>query len=87
MTKPKRRLKMQKIRTDMDIGQNIQRLRMNAGLTQEQTIARLQFMDVIVSKSTYAKIETNRMNIKVSELVALSKIFNADISQFFEGLC
>lgn len=77
---------MQKIRPDMDIGQNIQRLRNNAKLTQEQTIARLQLMSIEVSKSTYAKLETNRMNIKVSELVALSKIFKADISEFFEGL-
>lgn len=77
---------MQKIRPDMDIGQNIQRLRNNAGLTQEQTVAQLQLMNLEISKSTYAKLETNRMNIKVSELVALCKIFEADISEFFEGL-
>lgn len=77
---------MQKIRPDMDIGQNIQRLRSNAGLTQEQTVAQLQLMNLEISKSTYAKLETNRMNINVSELVALCKIFEADISEFFEGL-
>lgn len=77
---------MQKIRPDMDIGQNIQRLRKNEGLTQEQTVAQLQLMNLEISKSTYAKLETNRMNIKISELVALCKIFNADISDFFEGL-
>ena len=66
---------MQKIRPDMDIGHNIQTLRKAAGLTQEQTVARLQLMDIQISKSTYAKIETNRMNIRVSELVALNKIF------------
>jgi len=77
---------MQKIRPDMDIGQNIQRLRNNAGLTQEQTVAQLQLMNLEISKSTYAKLETNRMNIKVSELVALCKIFDADISEFFKGL-
>lgn len=70
----------------MDIGQNIQRLRNNAGLTQEQTVAQIQLMNLEISKSTYAKLETNRMNIKVSELVALCKIFDADISEFFEGL-
>lgn len=77
---------MQKIRPDMDIGQNIQRLRNNAGLTQEQTVAQIQLMNLEIFKSTYAKLETNRMNIKVSELVALCKIFDADISEFFEGL-
>lgn len=39
-----------------------------------------------MSKSTYAKLETNRMNIKVSELIALSKIFHPDINTFFSRL-
>lgn len=77
---------MQKIRPDMDIGGNIQHLRQTAGITQDQTIAQLQLMGIEISKSTYAKIETNRMNIKVSELVALSKIFHVDIAEFFKGL-
>lgn len=77
---------MQKIRPDMDIGRNISYLRQRAGLTQDQTIARLQLMGIKISKSSYAKIETNRMNIKVSELIALCKIFCADISEFFQGL-
>src|SRR5699024_6802099 len=77
---------MQKIRPDMDIGHNIQRLRRNANMTQEQVVAHLQLMGIEISKSTYAKLETNRMNIKVSELVALSKIFDDDISEFFSGL-
>ena len=77
---------MQKLRPEMDIGHNIQRLRKNAGLTQDQTVAKLQLMGLEISKSTYAKIETNRMNIRVSELVALSQIFNAQFNDFFEGL-
>ena len=77
---------MQKIRPDLDIGHNIQRLRKAAGMTQDQAVAKLQLMGLNISKSTYAKLETNRMNIKVSELVALSKIFDADIAEFFSGL-
>ena len=77
---------MQKIRPDMDIGHNISRLRQRAGLTQDQTVARLQLMGIKISKSSYAKIETNRMNIKVSELTALCKIFHANISEFFQDL-
>lgn len=77
---------MQKIRPDMDIGQNIQYQRKKSGLTQDQTIAQLQLLGIEISKSTYAKIETNHMNIKISELVALCKIFHANISDFFEGL-
>lgn len=77
---------MQKIRPDMDIGQNIQIARRKAGLTQDQVIAQLDFKGIRVSKSTYAKIETNRMNIKVSELVALAVIFEVEIQDFFKNL-
>lgn len=77
---------MQKLRPDMDIGHNIQRLRKKTGLTQDQTVAKLQLMGLEISKSTYAKLETNRMNIRVSELVALSRIFGAQFNDFFDGL-
>lgn len=77
---------MQKIRPDLDIGRNISALRNAAHLTQDQTIAKMQVMGIEISKSTYAKIETNRMNIKVSELVALKRIFGVDFNAFFENL-
>ena len=77
---------MQKIRPDMDIGKNIQTIRYANKLTQDQVIAKLNLMGISMSKSTYAKLETNRMNIKVSELVALAKIFHTDINAFFSGL-
>lgn len=77
---------MQKLRPDMDIGHNIQALRKKAGLTQDQTVAKLQLMGLEISKSTYAKIETNRMNIRVSELAALKEIFGVQFNDFFAGL-
>ena len=64
----------------------IQRLRRSTNMTQDQVFARLQLMGIEISKSTYAKLETNRMNIKVNELIALSKIFDADIAEFFYGI-
>ncbi len=77
---------MQKIRPDMDIGKNIQAIRYANKLTQDQVIATLNLMGISMSKSTYAKLKTNRMNIKVSKLVALAKIFHTDINAFFSGL-
>lgn len=77
---------MQKLRPDMDIGHRIGILRKQAGLTQDQTIAKLQIMGIEISKSSYAKIETNRMNIKISELVGLKEIFKVDYRAFFEDL-
>lgn len=77
---------MQKLRPDLDIGGRIGALRKAAGLTQDQTLARMQLMGLELSKSSYAKIETNRMNLKVSELVALREIFQTDYNAFFNGL-
>ncbi len=77
---------MQKLRPDLDIGHRIGDLRRAAGLTQDQTIARMQLMEIQISKSSYAKLETNRMNIKISELIALQKIFKVDFNAFFENL-
>jgi len=39
-----------------------------------------------MSRSTYAKIETDRINIRVSELIAFSRIFGVDFNFFFDGL-
>lgn len=70
----------------MDIGRNIQTIRYQRELTQDQVVAKLNLMGISFSKSSYAKLETNRMNIKVSELVALAKIFKVDVNAFFDGL-
>lgn len=77
---------MQKIRLDKNLGGNIQKQRYACKLTQDQVVAKMNLLGVSISKSTYAKIETNRMNIKVSELLALSVIFHCDANAFFEGL-
>ena len=77
---------IQKIRMDMSIGSNIQKRRYQCKLKQDQVIAKLNLMGISMSKSTYAKLETNCMNIKVSEIIALAKIFHTDINAFFSGL-
>ena len=77
---------MQKIRPDLDLGNAIQKLRRKNKMTQDAVLTKLQLMNIPISKSTYAKIETNRMNIKVSELIALKIIFNASFDDFFNDL-
>ena len=77
---------MQKIKQDINIGSNIQRLRKRANLTQEQTIAKMQIAGFYTSRASYAKIEMGITNIRVSELLLLTQIFNARIEEFFEGL-
>ena len=52
----------------------------------EHVIARMNLMGLPISKSSYAKIETNRMNVKVSELMALADIFHCEVGDFFKDL-
>ena len=77
---------MQKLRPDMNIGGNIQKIRYSRKLTQDQVIAKMNLMGIQISKSTYAKLETNRMNITVRERVAMKEIFECEFNYFFEEL-
>jgi len=67
-------------------GQNLQRIRTSCGLTQEQTVARLQVLGSPLSRSTYSLIELGRGNIYVSDLVGLKQIFQVDYSEFFKDI-
>ena len=77
---------MQKIRPDLDIGKSIRNLRLENKMKQDEVVTKLNLMGLPISRSTYAKIETNRMNIKVSELKALKEIFNVDYDAFFDDI-
>lgn len=77
---------MQKIRPDLDIGGNIRAMRKACGMTQDDVVAKMQLLGFGISRGTYAKIEANLMNIKVSELLALKAIFACSFDDFFAGL-
>lgn len=76
----------QKIKQDIPIGNNIRTLRMQAGYTQEQVIAKLQLRGIDISRSIYSQIECGTYNIRISELIALSELFEADYNAFFSNL-
>lgn len=77
---------MQKLRPDMDIGKNIQKLRLKNKLTQAEVVAKMGILGCSLSRVIYARMENCTYNIKVSELCALKIIFGADFNDFFEGL-
>ena len=77
---------MQKIRPDMNIGQNIRRLRVAHKMKQSEVVRNMQLLGCELCRMTYSKIERNQYNIRVSELVALKQIFDVDYSEFFAGL-
>jgi len=76
----------QKIRRDLNMGDNLRRLRNAAGLSQEKLCAELQLRGCDIGRTTYAKYEAGELNIRASVLVTLKKLYNCSYDEFFKGL-
>ncbi len=76
----------QKIRRDLNMGDNLRRLRDLSGLSQEKLCAELQRRGCDIGRSTYAKYEAGELNIRASVIVTLKKIYNCSYDDFFLGL-
>ena len=76
----------QKLRRDRSMGDNLRKLRMERRLSQEKLCAQLQRMGCEIGRTTYEKYETGELNIRISVLVALRKIYGCSYDAFFEGL-
>lgn len=76
----------QKIRRDLNMGDNLKKLRYTSGLSQEKLCAELQRRGCDIGRTTYAKYEAGELNIKVSVIINLKKIYNCSYDDFFEGL-
>ena len=66
----------QKLKCDVYIGKNLRRLREKFGLSQEKLCAELQCRNCDIGRSTYAKYENGELNIRISVLMELKKIYN-----------
>lgn len=76
----------QKLRRDLNMGENLRRLRLDFGLSQEKLCAELQRRGCDIGRSTYEKYEGGELNIRISVLVTLRKIYACSYDAFFEGL-
>lgn len=76
----------EKLKQDISIGENLRKLRKAAELSQEQTSAQLQLRGLNVSREMISQMELGKYNIRISVLLALKEIYNAEIQDFFEGL-
>lgn len=76
----------QKIRRDRNMGDNLRRLRIDSGLSQEKLCAELQCRGCDIGRTTYAKYESGELNIRISVIIELRKIYNCGYDVFFEGL-
>ena len=68
------------------MGDNLRRLRDNAGISQERLCAELQRRGCDIGRSTYAKYEAGELNIRASVLIELRKIYDCSYDEFFMGL-
>ena len=75
-----------KIRRDLFMGANLRRLRDQAEISQEKLCAELQRRGCDIGRTTYAKYESGELNIKVSVIIELKKIYNCEYDEFFKGL-
>lgn len=76
----------QKLRRDRHMGRNLKSLRWKANLSQEKLCAELQRRGCDIGRTTYEKYETGELNIRISVLIQLKKIYGCTYDAFFEGL-
>ena len=65
----------QKVRRDRNMGDNLRKLRNAHDISQEKLCAELQLRGCDIGRSTYAKYESGELNIRVSVIVELKKIY------------
>lgn len=76
----------QKLRRDRNMGDNLRTLRDKHGISQEKLCAELQRRGCDIGRSTYAKYESGELNIKVSIIIELRKIYKCSYDDFFANL-
>ena len=76
----------QKLRRDRRIGDNIRKLRDKHDISQEKLCAELQRRGCDIARSTYAKYESGELNVRISVLIELKKIYGCAYEDFFDGL-
>lgn len=77
---------MQKIKVDLEMGSNLRILRKKHQYTQDRLVAKLDGAGIVVTRGVYSRYETGELNIPVSVIVALKRIYNCSYEDFFTGL-
>ncbi|MGO5050970.1 helix-turn-helix domain-containing protein [Lachnospiraceae bacterium LCP25S3_G4] len=76
----------QKLRRDRNMGQNLKALREKYDISQEKLCVELQRRGCDIGRTCYAKYEAGELNIRISVLIELKKIYNCSYDDFFAGL-
>ena len=76
----------QKLRRDLCIGDNLRKLRLEHGYSQERICDELQRRNCNIGRTTYSKYEYGELNVKISVLITLKKIYHCNYDEYFVGL-
>lgn len=76
----------QKLKCDRSMGDNLRKLRKANNYSQERLCVELQRRACDIGRTTYSKYENGELNIKISVIIALKKLYNCSFDDFFEGL-
>lgn len=76
----------QKLRRDRRIGDNLRALRDRHDISQEKLCEELQRRGCDIGRTTYAKYESGELNVRISVLLELKKIYGCTFEDFFDGL-
>ena len=68
---------------DINIGDNIKRLRERAGLKQTDMVKKMQLNGIDISVFTYNRIEKGTQNPTVSFLMSICKMLCCDMNDLF----
>lgn len=71
---------------NIPLSYNLKRLRKQAGLSQILLVSKMNTLGSKIDNTAYSKIELGNRNIKVTDLVALQRIYNVDFGEFFQGI-
>ncbi len=69
---------------DKQIGNNIRKLREDAGYTQEYVATQLQLLGCDITRSAIAKIEVGQRHIYPDEMILLKSILGTTYEEIFD---
>ncbi len=67
------------------VGQNIERLRKERGITQKDFIAKIQVMGCDMNPTSYSKLEGQLRHATDREIYAIAKVLNVMIEDLFDN--
>lgn len=68
------------------MGKNLKVLRIQYGISQEKLCGKLQRAGLNIGRTTYAKYENGELNIRITVLIELKKIYGCNYDDFFKDL-